>query len=98
MSVFGRTNTRTAEFSRSEKQTCLGLRLDVGGSFSDTEDASLRIERCSGQRGKPKGLSRFYIVASSRRRRLRRRTGSGIGSTSDGRMASASWIIFTCNG
>jgi hypothetical protein len=50
------------------------------------------------KRGKPKGLSRFYIVASSRRRRLMRRMSSGCGSTSEPRSASASWISFTWTG
>lgn len=36
--AFGRTNTRTSWYARSEAQTCQDSGLDVGGSFGDTED------------------------------------------------------------
>lgn len=93
--VFGRNKVPVRWLARPQTQEMEWKRLDAGEAADDTWVASRRYRTMPAQRGKPTGLSRFYILASSFLRRFSRRGASDLSSVAGPRMHSTSRIILT---
>jgi hypothetical protein len=81
MTVSGRKNAQIGSSETQLKHSLSDADLTLAGNARDTMDSRPLVSPdAHAKRGKPRGLSRFYMVACSLVRRLKRSDSSATGS------------------